>query len=54
MTAHIIYDKIDQNFTASHSDILIKNIIRKKLKYKGLIMSDGNESIKRKFVVQCY
>ncbi len=40
MTAHIIYDKIDQNFTASHSDILIKNIIRKKLKYKGLIMSD--------------
>ena len=40
MTAHIIYDKIDQNFTASHSYTLIRNIIRNKLNYKGLIMSD--------------
>ena len=40
MTAHIIYKKIDPLNTATHSKILIKNIIRKKLGFKGILISD--------------
>ena len=40
MTAHIVYKKIDPLNVATHSEIVIKNIIRKKLTYKGLILSD--------------
>ncbi len=40
MTAHIVYKKIDPLNVATHSKIVIKNIIRKKLTYKGLILSD--------------
>ena len=40
MTAHIVYKKIDPLNVATHSEIVIKNIIRKKLTYKGLIFSD--------------
>tara|TARA_B100001175_G_scaffold307786_1_gene307399 strand:+ start:799 stop:1749 length:951 start_codon:yes stop_codon:yes gene_type:complete len=39
MTAHIIYSSIDSKFTATHSKKVI-NIIRKKIGYKNLIMSD--------------
>ncbi len=40
MTAHIIYKKIDSLNTATHSEVLIKNIIRKKLGFKGILISD--------------
>ena len=40
MTAHIIYDKIDKLNPATHSKILIENIIRKKLGFKGILISD--------------
>ena len=39
MTAHIIYQDIDNFFTATHSKKVIK-IIRNKIKYKNLIMTD--------------
>tara|TARA_B100000945_G_C20426562_1_gene620852 strand:+ start:3535 stop:4482 length:948 start_codon:yes stop_codon:yes gene_type:complete len=40
MTAHIIYKKIDNLNTATHSEILIKNIIRNRLGFKGILISD--------------
>ena len=40
MTAHIIYKKIDSSNAATHSKILIKNIIRNKLGFKGILISD--------------
>jgi beta-N-acetylhexosaminidase len=40
MTAHIVYSKIDKNNVCTHSSYLIKKIIRNKLKFKGLIISD--------------
>tara|TARA_B100001123_G_C15127899_1_gene954069 strand:- start:9 stop:956 length:948 start_codon:yes stop_codon:yes gene_type:complete len=40
MTAHIIYKKIDPLNTATHSKVLIKNIIRKKLGFRGILISD--------------
>ena len=40
MTAHIIYSEYDPINTATHSKIIINEIIRKKLKFKGLLISD--------------
>ncbi len=40
MTAHVLYKKLDANFVATQSSKIIKNIIRKKLKFKGIIISD--------------
>jgi len=40
MTAHIIYSQYDPINTATHSKIIIDNIIRKKLKFNHLLMSD--------------
>ncbi len=40
MTAHILYSKIDKKNVATHSKKIIKNIIRKKLKFKGILISD--------------
>ena len=40
MTAHIVYEKIDPVNTATHSKIVIKNIIRNKLGFKGILISD--------------
>ena len=40
MTAHVLYKKIDPIFVATQSKKIIKGIIRKKLKFKGLIISD--------------
>ncbi len=40
MTAHIIYKNIDPINSATHSKILIKNIIRKKLGFSGILISD--------------
>ena len=40
MTAHIIYSKLDKKNVATFSKKIIKNIIRKKLGFKGIIISD--------------
>tara|TARA_B100001057_G_scaffold252180_1_gene252430 strand:+ start:581 stop:1528 length:948 start_codon:yes stop_codon:yes gene_type:complete len=40
MTAHILFDKIDSKDCATHSKKVIKNIIRKKIGFKGIIISD--------------
>ena len=40
MTAHVLFKKIDPNFVATQSSIILKQIIRKKLNFKGLIISD--------------
>tara|TARA_Y100000590_G_C15626070_1_gene979388 strand:+ start:342 stop:1289 length:948 start_codon:yes stop_codon:yes gene_type:complete len=40
MTAHVLYKNIDSNFPATHSKKIIEKIIRKKLNFKGLIISD--------------
>ena len=39
MTAHIVYSSIDSKNTATHSPKVI-NIIRKKIGFKNIIMSD--------------
>ena len=40
MTAHAIYKSYDPKNVCTHSKIIIKKLIRKKLKFKGIIISD--------------
>ena len=40
MTAHAIYKSYDDKNVCTHSKIVINDIIRKKIKFKGIIMSD--------------
>ena len=40
MTAHIIYSSYDQLNSATHSKTIIKNVIRKFIRFKGIIISD--------------
>jgi len=40
MTAHIVYKKIDPKNISTFSSKIIKDIIRKKIGYKGILMSD--------------
>ena len=40
MTAHILFDKIDSKNCVTHSKKIIQNIIRKKIGFKGIIISD--------------
>ena len=40
MTAHILYSKIDNKNVSTFSKKIIKNIIRKKIGFKGILMSD--------------
>ena len=40
MTAHILFSKLDNKYPVTHSKRIIKNIIRKKLKFKGILISD--------------
>ena len=40
MTAHIVYSKIDSKNVSTFSNKVIKKIIRKKIGYKGILMSD--------------
>jgi len=40
MTAHILYEKLDSERCATQSKYIIHEIIRKYLKYEGIIMSD--------------
>ena len=40
MTAHILYKQIDKKNNATHSEIIIKKIIRKEMGFKGILISD--------------
>ena len=40
MTAHILYKKIDKNNVATHSNIIIKKVIRDYCKFNGILISD--------------
>ena len=40
MTAHILYSRLDNKYPVTHSKKIIKNIIRKKLKFRGILISD--------------
>jgi beta-N-acetylhexosaminidase len=40
MTAHVLYQKIDNKNVATFSNKIISNIIRKKLNFKGILISD--------------
>ena len=40
MTAHVIYEKYDPIYTATHSRIVISKIIRNHIKFRGLLISD--------------
>ncbi len=40
MTAHILYPELDKNNVVTLSEKIIKNIIRKKIGFKGILMSD--------------
>ena len=40
MTAHILYKNIDNKNVATHSKSIIKNVIRKEIGFKGIIISD--------------
>jgi len=40
MTAHVIYSKYDPNNVATHSKIVINEVIRNHIKFKGLLISD--------------
>ena len=40
MTAHILYEKIDKNNVATFSKKIISRIIRKKIGFKGILISD--------------
>ena len=40
MTAHVIFSKFDALHTATHSTILIKEVIRKYIGFKGILISD--------------
>ena len=40
MTAHVVYQEFDSKNTVTHSKIMINDIIRKKLKFSGALISD--------------
>ena len=40
MTAHVIYKSVDKSNVATFSKIIIKNIIRNRLRFKGILISD--------------
>ena len=40
MTAHILYKKVDKKNNATHSEIVINQIIRKEIGFKGILISD--------------
>ena len=50
MTAHIKYNKIDKSLTATHSSKII-NLIRKKIRFKNIIMTDDISMKSLKFKI---
>ena len=51
MTAHIVYKDIDSRYTATHSKKII-NIIRKKIKFKKILISDDISMKSLKFSIK--
>ncbi len=43
MTAHIVYPKIDEKYPATLSKIFINDILRTKLKFQGIVITDAME-----------
>lgn len=43
MTAHVLYSTIDKHYPATVSEVIIKNILRKELKFKGVVITDALE-----------
>jgi len=52
MTAHIIYRKYDATNPATHSNIIIKKIIRNHIKFKGILISDDISMKALKFSIE--
>ena len=40
MTAHVIYKSYDKQYACTHSKIIINEVIRKLINFKGIIISD--------------
>ena len=40
MTAHVVYLAYDKKFTATHSKVIIKDVIRNYINFKGILISD--------------
>ena len=40
MTAHILFSKIDKKNVTTHSKKIIRDVIRKKIGFKGILISD--------------
>ena len=63
MTAHILYKKIDPQNVSTFSSKIIKKIIRKKIGFKGILMSDDismkalkysfNENVRKAYLSGC-
>ena len=51
MTAHIIYKKYDNKYTAAHSQVIINKIIRKYINFKGILISDDISMKSLKFTL---
>ena len=52
MTAHAIYKIYDPDNTATHSRIIINKIIRKHIKFKGILISDDISMRSLKFSIE--
>ena len=52
MTAHIIYKIYDSDNTATHSKIIISKIIRKYIKFRGVLISDDISMKSLKFSLE--
>ena len=52
MTAHAIYSKYDSHNTATHSKIVIKEVIRNHMNFKGILMSDDISMKSLKYSVE--
>ena len=52
MTTHIIYRKYDAINPATHSNIIIKKIIRNHIKFKGILISDDISMKALKFSIE--
>ena len=54
MTAHILYNKIDDRFPATLSRKIIHDILRKEMNYQGLVITDcyEMEAVSRAFALE--
>ena len=51
MTGHVIYEKYDPKYTATHSRIIINKVIRNHIKFRGILISDDISMKSLKFSV---